>query len=312
MALDPVMQDILAKARLRPIDWRASVDQVRAAFWKTANALEAEAPIMAEQRDLCVDGGAGPRPARLYTPFAVGTLSAGLVFFHGGGFVLGGLKSHEMVCRRLAAAGRVRVLSVDYRLAPEHRFPAAPDDAIAAVGWAFANAAAIGVAPERLGVAGDSAGGNLAAVAAIALKARPGPRLRAQLLIYPCTQFLKMTPSQLRFKEGYMLTQAAQDYFRNAYLGEAAHAHDWRASPLVAPDLSGLPPAYVVTAGFDPLLDEGKAYADKLAASGAPTVYREYADQVHGFFNMTAVSRAAREAIEAAGRWAGETLNRAA
>lgn len=292
-----------------PMNWRGSVSQVRAQFWRMMHDLESDAPQMHAVRELTVAGGDGPLPARLYTPFAVGAPTGpGLVFFHGGGFVVGDLESHDVVCRRLADAARVRVLSVAYRLAPEHKFPAAPDDTLAATRWALEHAASIGFDPSRTGVGGDSAGGNLAAVVAQGFKREGHAPLKAQVLIYPCTQFLSMTPSQLRLQEGYVLTQAAQDFFVRQYLPNREAAHDWRASPLVTDDLAGLPPAYVVTAGFDPLLDEGKAYADRLAACGTPVTYRDYGDQVHGFFNMTALSKTAREAIAACGRWLAKTM----
>lgn len=306
--LDPNLKALLDRARARPFDWRGPVDAMRRRFWRQMQAWEAEAPQLLEVRDLTVDGAAGPLKARLYTPFAAGVTSPGLVFLHGGGFVVGDLDSHDMLCRRLADAGRLRVLSVAYRLAPEHRWPAAPEDAMAATRWAFANAAALAFDPARIGVGGDSAGGNLSAVVAQGLKGDAHARLKAQVLIYPCTQFLKMTPSQLRLQEGYVLTQAAQDFFVRQYLPDRESVYDWRASPLVTDDLGGLPPAYVVTAGFDPLLDEGKAYADKLAACGVPVTYRAYPDQVHGFFNMTAMSKTAREAIAACGQWLARTL----
>jgi acetyl esterase len=249
-------------------------------------------------------------PARLYTPFAAGAAPGpGLVFFHGGGFVVGDLDSHEMMCRRLAASSKVRVISVAYRLAPEHRFPAGVEDADAATRAVVADADRFGMDPARIGVGGDSAGGSLTAVTAQSLKRSGGPALKAQLLIYPCTQFVQMTPSQVRLKEGYYLTQAAQDFFKDKYLRTREDAFDVRASPLLAEDLAGLPPALVITAGFDPLLDEGRAYADKLAASGVAVTQHHYPSQIHGFFNMTAVSSKARAAIEDAGAWLGRTLS---
>lgn len=308
--LDPTLQAYLDKLRERPaFDWRSSVEEARRMFWKQAHRLEADAPAMLETRALTVDGAAGPLSARLYIPHAAGAPAGpGVVFFHGGGFVMGDLDSHEMLCRRLADGGRLRVLSVAYRLAPEHKFPAAPEDAIAATRWAFAHAAEIGFDPARIGVAGDSAGGNLAAVVAQQLKAREHTQVKAQALIYPCTQFLQMTPSQIRLKEGYMLTQAAQDFFRDKYLEKREDALDTRCSPLLENNLGGLPPALVITAQFDPLVDEGKAYADKLAACGVPVTYRDYTGQIHGFFNMTAISTPARTAIAETGAWLAAAL----
>jgi acetyl esterase len=305
---DPSWKDLLAGKGLKPIDWRAPIGEVRKAFWRTMHTIEADAPVMLDTRALSVAGAAGPLPARLYVPYAAGVASPGLVFFHGGGFMVGDLDSHEMLCRRLADAARIRVLSVAYRLAPEHKFPAAPEDCIAATRWAFEHADSIGFLPERIGIGGDSAGGNLVAVVAHAFKHAADRRLKAQLLIYPCTQFLVMTPSQISFAQAYAVTQRAQDWFVEAYLGAKENAHDWRASPLIAEDFTGLPPAMVVTAGLDPLLDEGKAYADKLAASGVATLYRPYPEQVHGFFNMTAISKIARRAIEECAAWLAKAL----
>jgi acetyl esterase len=310
MALDPPIKTLLdSLAALPPADWKASAAQIRENFWKMAQRLEADAPPLHEARALKVAGGGGDLAARLYTPFAAGAGSGpGLVYFHGGGFVVGDLDSHEMLCRRLAATGPVRVLSVAYRLAPEHRFPCAVEDALAATRWAVTHAGDIGMDPARLAVGGDSAGGALATVVAQSLKREGGPRLGAQLLIYPCTQMMQMTPSQIRLREGYFLTQAAQDFFKEKYLSRPEDAFDVRCSPILENDLFDMPPTYVVTAGFDPLLDEGKAYADKLAACAVPVTHRHYASQVHGFFAMTAISSAARGAIEDAGAWLGRTL----
>jgi acetyl esterase len=321
MALDPPIKSLLDKlASLPPkvdwripdwkgMDWRGPVETARQQFWQAAHRFEAEAPALAKIEPLTVKGAEGPLNARLYTPFAAGAPTGpGLVYFHGGGFVVGDLDSHEMLCRRLAASSRVRVLSVAYRLAPEHRFPAAVDDCLACVRDAFVSAERFGFDAARIAVGGDSAGGNLAAVVAQSLKQEGGPALKAQLLIYPCTQFVQMTPSQIRLKEGYHLTQAAQDWFKDAYLTKREDAFDVRVSPLLANDLAGLPQTLLITAGFDPLLDEGKAYADKLIACGVPVTYRDYPNQVHGFFNMTAVSSKARAAIEEAGAWLGDVL----
>jgi acetyl esterase len=314
ISLDPRVQAYLEKHKGKPgFDWRSSVDEARRMFWKQAHALEADAPVMLETRNLTVGGADGPLDARLYVPHAVGVADGpGIVFFHGGGFTVGDLDSHEMLCRRLADAARVRVLSVAYRLAPEHRFPAAPEDAYAAVQWTARHGAALGIVGDRIMVAGDSAGGCLSAVVAQETKKRAGAPLVAQMLIYPCTQFLQLTPSQIRLKEGYFLTQAAQDFFRDKYLRTREDALDTRCSPIMENDLAGLPPCYLVTAGFDPLYDEGVAYRDKLEACGVPVTWRNYPAQVHGFFNMTALSTGARDAIAEAGRWAGEILARQA
>lgn len=293
--------------RGRPIDWRTPVEDVRRRIWVAARALEGDAPDLLEVRALTVAGAEGPLKARLYVPYAAGVTGPALVFFHGGGFVVGDLDSHDMICRRLAAGARVRVLSIAYRLAPENKFPCAVDDAIAATRWAGEHGAAIGVEPARLGVGGDSAGGNLAAVVAQQAR-RLGPALKAQMLIYPSTQWVSLTPSQIRFKQGHALTQAAQDFVAEKYLARREDAYDVRCSPLLENDLKGAPAAYVITAGLDPLRDEGLAYADKLAASGVAVAHVDYPDQPHGFFNMTAISATAKRAIEAAGAWLAKAL----
>lgn len=312
ISLDPRVQAYLDKLKGKPgFDWRSSVEEARRMFWKQAHALESDAPQMLETRNLKVEGADGPLDARLYVPYAVGVdRGPGIVFFHGGGFTVGDLESHEMLCRRLADAAKARVLAVAYRLAPEHKFPAAPEDAYAATQWVAKQGETLGVDGGRIMVAGDSAGGCLSAVVAQETKKRGGARLVAQMLIYPCTQFLQLTPSQIRLKEGYFLTQAAQDFFRDKYMRSREDALDTRCSPIMENDLAGLPPCYLVTAGFDPLLDEGVAYRDKLEACGVPVTHRNYPSQVHGFFNMTAVSAGARDAIAEAGKWAGDILRR--
>jgi acetyl esterase len=189
------------------------------------------------------------------------------------------------------------VVAVDYRLAPEHKFPAAADDAYAAVKWVEQNASKLGVDANRIAVAGDSAGGNLSAVVALMAKQKGGPRIVFQLLIYPVTQARANTTSMNTFAEGYFLEKKTMEWFFDQYLDPGADLNDWRVSPLAAADLAGLPRAYVVTAGFDPLKDEGKAYADKLNHAGVAAVYIDYPGMVHGFFNMSGVVPTAREAI---------------
>jgi acetyl esterase len=189
------------------------------------------------------------------------------------------------------------VVSVDYRLAPEHKFPAAFDDAVAATRWVHANAGALGIDAGRLAVGGDSAGGNLAAAVAIAFRDTRGPRIAMQSLIYPATDMAADTPSHLAFAEGYMLTRDAVLWFKGNYLRGPEDEGDWRASPLRAEDLAGLPSAYLITAGFDPLLDEGRAYADRLRAAGVTVTYECFAGMIHGFVTMGAAIAAAHHAI---------------
>jgi acetyl esterase len=308
MKLDPRVAEWMQRlARPGEADWRAPIEDVRRRFWQFAHGLEKDAPALHEIRNLKIPGAESELPARLYTPHAAGVSGPGLIFFHGGGFITGDLDSHDMLCRRLANDAHLRIISVAYRLAPEHKFPCAVDDCLAATRWVFENAPSLGMVADKLAVGGDSAGGNLAAVTAQQLR-KHAPALKAQVLIYPSTQWVQMTPSQIRLREGYMLTQAAQDFFKSRYLRTAEDELDVRASPLLENDLFGLPPAYVVTGAYDPLRDEGKAYADKLAACGVDVKYREYADQPHGFFSMTAISGAAKKAIEETGAWLAEKL----
>ena len=226
---------------------------------------------------------------REYRPSKEEKLPA-LVYFHGGGWTIGDLDTHDTLCRQLAAGARCAVYSVDYRLAPEHAFPAAVDDCFAAVKW-VANQHPV------VAVGGDSAGGNLAAVVSLLARDAGAPRIAFQLLIYPATDQRCTTPSHARNGEGFLLTRQAIEYFRRNYLPQERDWSDWRASPLLAKSHAGLPPARVITAGYDPLLDEGRAYADKLKAAGVAVEYREYADMVHGFVLFGGVVDAANAAV---------------
>jgi acetyl esterase len=306
MKLDPHIAAWAKHFGAQPdFDWRGPVEDVRRRFWRFAHDLETDAPALHDIRDVEVGGAEGKLPARLYTPIGAGVSGPGIVYFHGGAFVLGDLDSHELLCRRLADAAHMRVLSVAYRLAPEHRFPAAAEDAIAAARWAVSQGSEFGI-DGRVAVAGDSAGGNLVAV--VSQQTRKDLALKAQLLIYPSTQWVEMTPSQVRLREGHLLTQAVQDFFKDKYLRSREDGYDTRASPLLENDLTGLPPAYIVTGALDPLRDEGKAYADKMAACGVGVTYREYAAQPHGFFSMTSISSVAKEAIAEAGAWLAQRM----
>ena len=237
--------------------------------------------------------------ARLYVPPGVREPSPLLVYFHGGGFVCGDLDTHDSVCRFLAREAAVRVLSIDYRLAPEHRFPAAIEDGLEAFRFAGEQAESLGADAARIAVGGDSAGGNLAAaVAQLARDADSPPAF--QLLIYPVADWSRKSESYRLFREGFSLTEAGMDWYRDHFLqGDGQAARDPRASPLLAEDVSGVAPACVAVAGFDPLRDEGIAYARRLHEAGVPTTLRVYWGLVHGFINATAVGRspvaAARE-----------------
>jgi acetyl esterase len=238
-------------------------------------------------------------PVRAYRPKGAAKDEAlpALLFFHGGGWVIGDLDTHDVVCRTLANGARCAVFSVEYRKAPEAPFPAAVDDCFAALNFISQMEKKFHINAKQLAVGGDSAGGNLAAVIALMARDAGGPALSLQLLIYPATDQHYAFPSIERNGEGYLLTKKVMQYFRSHYLPREQDWHDWRASPLLAKSLSGLPPAYVLTAGFDPLVDEGKAYADRLAKEGVSTEYRNYADMVHGFITMGRVLDSANTAL---------------
>ena len=260
-------------------------------------ALSPDPTPIAETRDVAIPGSGGPIPARLYRSAKNGTLPV-LVFFHGGGWVVGNIDSHEAMCRHLANRAECAVLSVDYRMGPEHKFPAAVEDCFTATVWTAGNAAALGVDPGRLAVGGDSAGGNLAAVVSLLARDKRAPRISCQILIYPATDAAMRHDSVARYAEGYVLTRATMRWFYEQYLRTPDDAADWRVSPLLAPDLSRLPPAYVLTAGYDPLCDEGDAYAARLAAAGVPVTHRRFPGQVHGFVTNGRVIRAAETALD--------------
>jgi acetyl esterase len=242
--------------------------------------------------DRIADLGDHLRPVRIYRPFGIVEPLPGIAYFHGGGWVTGDLDTHDGTCRLLAATARAVVVAVDYRLAPEAPFPAAVDDAVAGYTWVVEHAAEIGIRADRVGVMGDSAGGTLAAVAAQQLGGPDRsdeatvPPPAAQCLVYPATDARLGTRSHDLFAEGFFLSRVDIEWFRAQYLPDPSDYDDVRASPLLAEDLSGLAPAVVVTAGFDPLRDEGMAYADALASAGVPVTARCYDDMVHGFFGM--------------------------
>ncbi len=251
-------------------------------------------------RDCTIAGATRPLRARLYTPqeLAPGELGALIVFYHGGGFVAGDLDTHEQPCRLLARSSGARVLSVDYRLAPEHRFPAAAEDALAAFRNAVARAEEFGAREGRIAVAGDSAGGNLAAVTCLLAVADGGPAPAFQLLIYPVTDVKRVSASRLEFADGFLLTKENMDWYEEQFMGPDGDRTDPRASPLLAENLASLPPALVVTAGFDPLRDEGEAYAQRLIDAGVRTTLRRHPGYVHGFINfMQGAGPGPREAV---------------
>ena len=251
---------------------------------------------LAKVEDRTIPGPAGAIPVRVYTPHGTGPLPL-LVYFHGGGWVIGNLDTHDGVCRELAHGAGCVVMSVDYRLAPEHKFPAAAEDCYAAVAWAGAHASEIGADPTRIAVGGDSAGGNLTCVAALMARDKGGPRLCFQLPIYPATSHALDMPSYRENATGYLLETEAMVWFWGHYLPTHADGEHVYASPLRAKDLGGLPPAFVITAEFDPLRDEGEAYAKRLQEAGVPTRLRRFDGMIHGFFGMSGIMDQAKTAI---------------
>lgn len=266
-----------------------------------SQAFKGRPPALADVEDREIPGPGGTLPVRIYTP-KTGAFLPVVVYFHGGGWFMGDLDTHDVVCRKLAIASSSIVVAVDYRLAPEHPFPAAVDDAYAAVAWASGNAGGFGGDPARIAVAGDSAGGTLAAVVSLLARDRGGPAIAAQVLFYPATDLSAFdTQSHRDFAEGYYLTRRYLEIFRSLYAPDPKDWMDPRISPLLAASLAGLPSAVVVTAGFDPLRDEGEAYASRLAASGVPVVRKRCDGIIHGFLTLDRLFPQADGAIRLAG-----------
>jgi acetyl esterase/lipase len=299
--LDPQAQQVcdLIVASGRPPIETLTPEQARQAYLAAKPILQPDPDPVAEVVNLQADGPAGAIPLRLYRGNGADKRKAqpALIYFHGGGWVIGDLETHDQVCRALANAIPAVVVSVDYRLAPEHKFPAAAVDAIAATRWIAGNAQHLGIDATRLAVGGDSAGGNLATVVALEMRDRGGPKLAFQLLIYPSTDMRMAWPSLERHAQQLPLTRAGMQWFVEHYLRSSADKSDWRASPLLAKSLAGLPPALVITAGFDPLGDEGQAYAEALRKAGVATVHERFNGQIHGFVTMGRIIADAGRAI---------------
>jgi len=301
-----MLLDIIAALRQPPLS-QMTPQQFRDMRARGRAGLNPPAPPIAIVREEMVAGGAGPIKARLYDTTEDDARPA-LVYYHGGGFVFGDLESHDALCRRLAHYSELRVIAIDYRLAPEHPFPAAVDDAAAAFADVAARHRQFGVDPARLAVGGDSAGANLATVTARACARRGLSAPKFQLLFYPVTQSTKSTLSREKYADGYFLTKESMDWFDGHYLPQGVDRHDERVSPLLTPPPRNLAPALVVTAGFDPLMDEGRDYAMQLKAAGVACDHVDYADQIHGFVSFTAFSGAAEQAIADAARTVRDAL----
>ena len=310
MPLDPIIEHLLGA--MPPLELaRMSPAQARAVTRELFLSVAAKDVPIGKTETLSAPGPAGAIGIRAYTPVAAGGAALpAVLFFHGGGWVLGDLDIYDALCRMLANESGARVLSVEYRLAPEHPFPAGLDDCIAALKWAVANAAELGIDANRIAVAGDSAGGNLAAAATLVCK-KSGPKIAFQFLIYPALWPAQETGSMRAYGERYFLDRAAMKWFSNHYAPKGTDTCDPRLSPLSAPDLSGLPPAYIVTAGFDPLHDEGAIYAERLKAAGVAVVLVDYPTMIHGFLSMAGVLPLAGEALAAAARAMKDALARA-
>ena len=290
MALDPQVQavlDLVIKSG-RPAYHTLSPKEARQLFRETRPASTPTPPQIGAVTNVLAETAAGAIPLRVYRPAGVEAAAAlpTLVFFHGGGGVIGDLDTHDVLCRQLTGEAGMMVIAVDYRLAPEHKFPAAADDAWAATGWVVANAGHLGADVQRLAVGGDSAGGNLAAVVALLARDAGAPSIALQVLLYPVTDVGTETQSYRDFADGYMLTRDGMKWFFDHYLASPGQAADWRVSPLRATSLAGLAPALIVTAGFDPLRDEGEAYSRKLRDAGVQVDYVCYGGMIHGFAPM--------------------------
>jgi len=298
MSLDPQARKLLdqiARAGIAPFHTLTPLQARDQMLMASRFVGSAEDVHTVEDRE--VPGPGGAIPIRAYRPSECDTLPA-VVFFHGGCWLMGDIRTHDGYCRALANRSGAIVVSVDYRLAPEHKYPAAAEDAYAATRWVAEHAAAIGADPQRIAVMGDSAGGNLAAVVALMARDRSGPSLAFQLLVYPITDFSFDTPSYRENATGFHLTRDDMAWCWGHYLTNELEGYEPYASPLRADDFRGLPPALILTAEYDPLRDEGEAYARKLEDAGVPATLKRYDGMIHGFVRRTDLLDKAREALD--------------
>jgi acetyl esterase/lipase len=288
--------------RVLQMRWRGarlagdSPHELRHAFRRDNLAIAGPPIAVGTVNDLAIDGAGGVLRARHYAP-AGGRPRPLMVYFHGGGFVVGDLDSYDALCRRLCRDADICILSIDYRLAPEHRFPAAVDDALAAFRWAADNAERLGAIPGKVAVGGDSAGGNLAAVVSYKSTTQDGPVPCAQLLLYPAVDRTTSWGSLTQFSDGFILTRDDIDWFHLQYTGTSVARPEPAQNPLCAKEFSRLPPTLMAVAGFDPLHDEGVAYAKALRDAGVPVVLRQFEGLLHGFCSMAGISTACRQAV---------------
>ncbi len=303
MPLDPIIKAFLDQAAAQPTPkmWDVPAEVTRAVFVATLQLVGPKDVPIGKIENLLMPGPGGEIALRAYTPVAAGSDALPtLIFFHGGGFVIGDLDSYDGICRILANESGARVIAVDYRRAPENKYPAALDDAVAALNWIEANASKLGVDANRLAVGGDSAGGALAAALAQIAREKGKPKFVFQLLMFPVTQIGGDTISLREFAEGYFLERAMLDWFFDQYLPADADKTDPRISPLLAKDFAGLPPAYIMLGGYDPLHDEGEQYAEKLRDAGVTVTVADYPDMVHDFIYFESMLPQAHEALVAA------------
>jgi acetyl esterase len=313
MPLDPLVKAFLDRAAAipRPKAWEVPPAIARQSFTAMMQMAAAKDVAVGRVENFMIPGPGGEIRARCYAPVAASGPLPTLIYFHGGGFVAGSLESHDGLCRLFAVEGGFKVISVDYRLAPEHPYPAAVDDAWAATQWIEANAAELGVDAGRIAVGGDSAGGMLAAIVTQLAREKGGLKIAYQLLLFPNTQIGGETSSLREFGVGYFLERRAIDYFNSLYLTPQADKNSAKVSPLRARDFAGLPPAYIMLAGYDPLHDEGLAYAEKLRAAGVKVTVEDYAGLVHGFIYLQTVLPQAHDAVAAAAKAVKKALDAA-
>ncbi|OLF71882.1 hypothetical protein AWH62_12155 [Maricaulis sp. W15] len=304
----PAWPEALTKFGLQdPLEPARAAPRMREALRNAAPHMDVRAPDLAEVRDLAVPGGTGEIAARLYRPNGADAPGPCTFFTHGGGYVIGDLETHDSLCRRLAAKSGMRVLAIDYRLAPEHPWPAGVEDALAAFDWLVGpGAAEVGALPDRIAVAGDSAGGGLAAILAQTRR----KQICFQLLIYPLLQLVERRKPKPKWLEGHLLSSFTLDQVVRAYLTDPAQAVELSVSPLLNPDLAGLPPAHIIAAELDPLLDEGQAYRDLLLAAGNTVSYALGKALPHGYFNLTAVLPGAKAIVDETALILGDGLRR--
>lgn len=298
--LDPqaqVLMQLMIDKGVPPVH-TMTPEEARASYRSRRAFTQPDAPEVFKVEDKLVSANGVSVAVRVYHPHAAPSHSTlpGLVYLHGGGWTIGDLDTHDVLCRSLCLQAGIVVVAVDYRMGPEHKFPAAYDDSVAAFNWTVAQAASLGIDASRIAIGGDSAGGNLAAAACLGLRGQ-SVQPAFQLLIYPATIMWQDTPSYHANGKGYMLTKESIAYYTENYLRNREDAKDWRASPQLADSHAGLPPAFVMTAGFDPLRDEGLMYADALSKAGVSSQYICFERQIHGFITMGRVMQEANTAV---------------